>query len=51
MIGAFSCVMALLVLVAVIWTIVKRVRDWRLDSDIRRAFKEADRLGLLEKRK
>ena len=47
--GAFAVVLLLFAIVAAVLVIVDAVRARRLDRDIRKAFKEAKRLGLLDK--
>lgn len=45
--GAFAVLCALIVVVALICIVWEKWRDAKLDRDIRRAFKEAERLGLI----
>jgi hypothetical protein len=47
--GAFAVVLSLFAIVAAVVAIRDVIRNRRLDRDIRKAFREAERLGLREK--
>jgi hypothetical protein len=49
--GAWAVTLLIFAIIASVLSIVHEVRNRRFDRDIRRAFKEAKRLGLLEKHK